>query len=295
MNPPLQTRADWSELIVGALAAAVLAGFWFFDYIRPGSLSRTARRKVDSHPAIVWLFAGVVVMLCAQSGVLFASTRLPWPRTAAAETLAGQGVLALGHFGAGSLGALFMLHLLFARAGGESTLISGSSLLRGLRAAAPLVIRGLFLTILITPILITVANVSSHVATLITHVPPDRIAHGTLSAIIDNRADPWAWVLIACAVIGAPIMEEVMYRVSLQSAALRLTGSPLAAICISTTLFALMHRLSASPVPWHAIPTIAVLGLVLAISYERSKSVWIPITVHAAFNASNVVLALLTT
>src|SRR5690606_7255759 len=108
----------------------------------------------------------------------------------------------------------------------------------------------------------------------------------------EQRDNPWVYAVIASAVLGAPIIEELTYRVFLQSALARALVDRLAAVLVTSALFALVHRVGAAPVPWHAIAPIFALGLAAGIAYERPARPLVPIVMHAAFNATNVALAL---
>ena len=110
-----------------------------------------------------------------------------------------------------------------------------------------------------------------------------------LRLIVDNSTDPLAWCLIAFVTIGAPLIEEVMYRGFLQSAILRLTGSPWLAILLTSAVFTAIHLPVVQP---HALPVLAVLSLAMGVAFERSKSLAVPIGMHVAFNILNIAIAL---
>jgi len=114
-----------------------------------------------------------------------------------------------------------------------------------------------------------------------------------LQSLTENPRDFWAWGMVAGAVIGAPIIEELIYRVFLQGALLKITRSPWISILLTSLLFAMMHRMGETPLPWYALLPIFAVGVACGVGYERTKRVGVPITIHMCFNALNVVMAML--
>ncbi len=102
------------------------------------------------------------------------------------------------------------------------------------------------------------------------------------------------WALIAAAVVGAPLVEEMIYRVFLQSSISRATGLPWVGILAAAVVFAVAHAVGPAEqrVPWYAAVPIGVLGLACGLAYERTKRLLVPITMHACFNAMNVAMAM---
>lgn len=92
--------------------------------------------------------------------------------------------------------------------------------------------------------------------------------------------------VIAVAVVAAPLTEELIFRGCLYGVARASLGRT-AAIVASSVLFAAIH--------WHApaLPGLTIVGLGLALVYERCGSLWAPISMHAAFNALNIAAAIL--
>lgn len=89
--------------------------------------------------------------------------------------------------------------------------------------------------------------------------------------------------VILAAVVVAPVFEEMLFRGFLQTGFRRITRSAVAAVGMSSLIFALIHA------PWQA-PPIFVLSLFLGWVYERTRSLWAPIGMHAAFNALVIVV-----
>src|SRR6185369_4082201 len=99
------------------------------------------------------------------------------------------------------------------------------------------------------------------------------------------------WVLVGTAVLGAPFVEELMFRVFLQSALLRLLGRTWPSILVTSALFALVHLGGGvRPSEAYALAPLFILSVAMGVVYERTRSALAPITMHMAFNALNVAL-----
>lgn len=83
---------------------------------------------------------------------------------------------------------------------------------------------------------------------------------------------------MALTAVVVPAIEEVIFRGVLYRW-LRRFSSMGVAIALSALLFGSVHGII------HLIPALAVLGAVLAWTYERTGSLWAPIVIHGIFNA----------
>lgn len=92
--------------------------------------------------------------------------------------------------------------------------------------------------------------------------------------------------VVFMAVILAPIAEEVIFRGYFYGVIRRYSGR-VPAIAISSLLFAAIH------VHLPSLLGLGILAVILCLLYERTGSLWAPITMHAAFNASNIVALIL--
>lgn len=119
--------------------------------------------------------------------------------------------------------------------------------------------------------------------------PPAPIAHPTLEALAKNPGEPWALGLIAGAVLGAPLVEELVFRACLQTAVLRATGHRGVAIGVATAAFVSVHL----GLPAHTLLPLAGLSVALGVAYERTRSLAAPVVMHALYNALNVALVLM--
>lgn len=102
---------------------------------------------------------------------------------------------------------------------------------------------------------------------------------------MDTQVATWVRVTIIVAAVGvAPAFEELLFRGLLQTSLRKITSSPLAAILLSSFLFAIIHE------PWTAIP-IFVLSVCVGVMYELTRNLLVAIVMHAAFNAMGIVFS----
>ena len=83
--------------------------------------------------------------------------------------------------------------------------------------------------------------------------------------------------IIIDGVIGAAIFEELLFR-GIVHRTLRAWLPTWSVILLSSVIFGAAHL-----DPWNFMP-LALTGLVLAVSYEMTKSLTVPIALHAANN-----------
>ena len=83
--------------------------------------------------------------------------------------------------------------------------------------------------------------------------------------------------MISAAVIGAPIAEEIIFRGYLYPVAKKYTSTWFAAM-FTGVLFGVVHM------NLLGLPILALMGMALAVLYERTGSLWAPIICHMAFN-----------
>ena len=92
--------------------------------------------------------------------------------------------------------------------------------------------------------------------------------------------------MAVAAIIFAPVAEEVIFRGYLYPVVKHFTDRWFAS-AFTGVLFGVIHF------NLMALPMLALMGVVLAVIYERSKSLWVPVACHAAFNGTSVGLMLL--
>lgn len=93
------------------------------------------------------------------------------------------------------------------------------------------------------------------------------------------------WVSLA-AVVCAPMVEELLYRVVLQSV-VRILLPHWAAILLTAIIFSAVHR-------WPDAVPLLPLALVLGAVYDTTRSYWSVVTLHMLFNTTNILLLWLT-
>ncbi len=76
----------------------------------------------------------------------------------------------------------------------------------------------------------------------------------------------------------APVVEEIIFRGVLYGWLRRFLG-PAVAIVLSALVFGAVHGIP------QLVPALAVQGAVLALVYERTRSLWPSIVLHGVFNA----------
>lgn len=290
-------------LIVSGVMALVL---WLGDVIKPGSFGRANLRDVKPFPSVVWLLGGLSVFLSLSMAVDFVADQ---------EWLVGEGMLGLGR-----LRELAVSQALgYAIAAGLGWcliyLMVRSAPNSGLGVAVPDLAVGLLCFVVAFPFVALSAALMQAAVTGLGGEKPAEIAHATLGLIVKNKGETWSWVLIAAVVIGAPVVEEMVFRAFLQSGLLRTTKSPVWAILITSTIFAALHLTPESfrthaqgsavvawllgadsggggGVPFYAVVPLFVLSVAIGIAYERTKRLGVAIVMHAAFNGLNVALAM---
>jgi membrane protease YdiL (CAAX protease family) len=267
----------------------VLWWLWKKDVIRPGSFERPdARgRSVGSSPWSAWVL-GAVGMFLAQDiaaaiGQLLAGV-LDTSGASHEMTPRQQAVALLCGGSAGFLVGLPLLHFLGRAEWGRGAGLS-------IRPRGKDGVQGLKFLLLALPLVQGAGIAGALVSSLVTGQEPDELTHSTLRTI---REHPWSaasWGMIVAAVAMAPIAEEILFRVLIQSSLLRLTGSVWGSILTTSVGFAAVHLIGGA-VEVQALPALFVLGVGLGIAYERTGRVWVPIAMHMLFNAVNVAVTL---
>jgi len=269
-------RDPWTWLhLIGA--GASLAFLWMTRVIRPGSLHPT--RTVDAHPSIVWFGAGALAFI---SMVVGSTVMVAFVDSSAKSGLKGSALLQIGSSLASIPTSLILLRLLNMSAPGS-----------GMSGHSKDIVKGLIALALAWPIVQATALITSWIQVRMGGTVPAEVAHSTLAALRADPNNPWAWSLVMCAVISAPITEEFVFRGGLQSALLRAFHSPWISIVLTSIGFAAVHLGDPLAGNWHSITALLVLGIALGVAYERTKSFVVPLTMHAGFNVINIALTLM--
>jgi membrane protease YdiL (CAAX protease family) len=101
--------------------------------------------------------------------------------------------------------------------------------------------------------------------------------------LYDRAHSGWLVGLVLIVVIGAPLVEELMYRGLLQGAAVRRLNEAVAVVVVAA-FFALVHF------RWVEFPGLFVFGLVLGVCALRTGRLGMSIAAHMAFNATGLLL-----
>ncbi|HUF99964.1 MAG TPA: type II CAAX endopeptidase family protein [Ilumatobacter sp.] len=97
--------------------------------------------------------------------------------------------------------------------------------------------------------------------------------------LVDRAGDRWAWLLVLVVVVGAPIVEELVYRGLLQRSISRSVGLP-SGLLLTSLWFAVIHP---SAVEY---PGLIVAGLVFGAGVVFTGRIGMGIATHVAFNAA---------
>lgn len=103
---------------------------------------------------------------------------------------------------------------------------------------------------------------------------------------LQEASDPVVIALMSfLAVVIAPVCEEVVFRGYVYPVAKRFAG-PVAGTMVCALVFAGAHGSMVALLP------LFLLGLVLVQLYEKTGSIWAPISLHLCFNAATVLVQL---
>jgi len=232
--------------------------------------------------SLLVLMAGALV-LAAPIGAS-AVSGLAGPRPAAdcpADELARwQSIVTLGVLGV-QIPIVLLVALARSRAQNES---SDDPPMAVERAA----LLGVVACIVVWPIVGATVSIAAWARLTLFEEQTEALAHESLRVIADPAGGNWARTLALLAVLGAPIVEETLYRGIGQPLLRRIGLSPWGAIVVVSLAFALAH-VTVAPLP--AIAGLAVLGALFGWLRERTGGLLAPIVAHMLFNAGNILLA----
>ncbi|MFM9958038.1 MAG: lysostaphin resistance A-like protein [Phycisphaerales bacterium] len=284
------------------------------ESVRLEELSRPGGVTIPFVPGAAMVLAGLAVWLVQPAGAAFASALVnaaaPIGPDQTAPALRAQVIAQAGaHAAAAIMIALivFMLPGLWRAMGATLAGCGDSSSADAVRAvsAPPTVaaraltnIRESFVwTLLVGPAVYVVGSLSLWAARAIAawsgRALPGDVAHDTLNKLAQPAASGsealWWWATVLGVTVGAPIIEEFIYRGLIQTGLLRLTRSAPVAIIGTSLPFALAH---AGAVESHALLTLFVLSLGFGLALEKTGKLWVCVLMHAAFNGANIALAM---
>lgn len=277
----LERAQQWKVPILLVANLLLIALLFAGGLLKPGGFDKAGMRDVKPLPTMIWVFSALVIYLAWGSASEIVSMS-SWLSAEEPETVAGAAKRDMVAVALGAVAALGMLHIVHKSAPDAGLRLHPLDFAVGL---------GCFMLAYPFIELVSVCGLYLHDWTV--GGEPTAIAHPTLERIVGNLQNSWTWVTVGVVVIGVPIVEEIIWRVFVQSGLLRATGTPWVAIVFTGIIFAMFHRLAANPVPWHAMPAILALGIACGVAYERTKRVGVPIAMHMIFNGVNVALAIL--
>jgi uncharacterized protein len=109
-------------------------------------------------------------------------------------------------------------------------------------------------------------------------------------AMFDLANEPLLfWLAFPAIVIGAPLIEELIFRGYLFSALATSRAGLSGATIVTSSLWSLLHITE----PWFSIGMIFIMGLVLSALLIRFGSLWITMACHTAWNGANMLTVFL--
>ncbi|GJQ28818.1 MAG: hypothetical protein HBSAPP03_07020 [Phycisphaerae bacterium] len=264
--------------LVGHVAAAVvvMAVLWARGMFKAGALG--AVRGVGELPWWVWMSCAAVTWLMQVVGASVAHE--VWGVGPGSDSPREMAVLGLMSTGTALAGSAALLVLVKRVASGAGIECSARSVLLGVGLAA-----GAW------PVLQSVGFAMTWVHGVVGGAATEQVAHPMLKMIVEQRGDPWVWVLMGVSIVGVPVVEEVIYRGFVQSLILRATGRPWLTVIASGVLFGAAHL--GQGIPWYSVVVVGTLGVAIGMAFERTKRLGVCIGMHVAFNGANVGLALM--
>lgn len=229
--------------------------------------------RVRDAVLIVAVGLGVVVLLFAVAQGLDALQGAPG--NGSAQPAAAIDAAATGVFYLGVLAGVWLLvvrrYRVPWRALGLAAPRAGSLL--PVLLLAVLFVIGSTLILLVATLLVDLAGSAAYVAPV-----------GGLPSVISGDTAPLAVIVVATSLLLAPVAEELLFRGVLYQA-LRQRGGKVLATGGSAVLFTLLHARPA------VAPESLLLGVVLAMAFERTGSLYPSMCLHAAYNGIIIVLA----
>lgn len=133
-------------------------------------------------------------------------------------------------------------------------------------------------------VVVVVAALAGHA--LLSRAGMDAELQVPVEMLLEAGPVPLKVLLVLAAVVGAPLMEEVVFRGFLYPVMKRHSERFFAAV-FTAAVFALAHQNLGSVLPLFA------LGLLFAAAFELSGSLVLPMVLHGLFNGSQIALVFL--
>lgn len=283
----------WTQALLG-LALLLWLIFALRATWRHGLLTREAFIAAPPRPGAMGLHDLAITAGLFILGPTFLATAIDVGRPGAPGAPGAPGVsdaqLILRHMLLSQAGVLPAIAYIFWRA---DTAVAGGIAGLGLRIRElPISLwRAVKSFVVILPLTFGISWIVIGILLLMGNEPP-AIAHQVLVELArEGFGGATAWGLIISAVVIAPVLEEIIFRGAVQTSLLqsRLVVSRWTVIACAAAGFTLIHMPVVEP---HSLPGLYILALGLGWTYERWGSLWVPIFIHAIFNAVNIVAAL---
>jgi membrane protease YdiL (CAAX protease family) len=154
------------------------------------------------------------------------------------------------------------------------------------------VIVGLFGLAFFWPMTLAAAGLTGMLWQFLTSEPPSVIAHTLLGQLAEAGPSAISVSTIVAVIVLPAVVEEILYRgllqESLRRAKLFSSGAPWQSIILASLVFTAMHVGAVEP---HGLAGLFVLSLGFGWVYARTGRLTASITMHMAFNAGNILLA----
>lgn len=265
------------------IAAGVLVAFWRVDWLSPRFLRAGPPRRLRL-PRPLWWGALAVALLHPALSLLSLALGGGASAEADPEAATQPGTLQLLRESSQLIAPAVLIALAFALPAGADRLgLARRGVGRDLAWGALLALPAAALAF--------GANALAGLVGLMLGDPPPELGHRVLIELLEDLTLENLLTVCFAALIYAPLAEELAYRGLAQT----VLGDRLGrhrrwlTVGLVAVLFAAMHL---PAVTWHALPGLAVLGVVWGVLYERTGSIWGPVASHAAFNAINLALVL---
>jgi membrane protease YdiL (CAAX protease family) len=268
-------------LFLGSALLSVGIGAWLMGRERRLGDHARSRILLDGPEAAVWLVAGLLVWLASMVGASIVAA-MPADWVGLPDTARRNGLTHAGAYGLAITVGVLILIMLRPR-------LPENGRDAGMRVRWGDLYYGVLSLVLVAPFYLVVSQLSQMASRWVMREAPSTIKHQTLQMVADGPRDIWWWAMIAGAAVGAPLVEELVYRVFLQSAALKATkgaGRGWVAVIATSAVWAPIHLIGGA-VPVSAVPSLFVLGVGIGIAYERTRRLGVPIVMHVLFNTIN--------
>jgi membrane protease YdiL (CAAX protease family) len=146
--------------------------------------------------------------------------------------------------------------------------------------------------VLFWPMTLAASAIAGILWQMLTNHAPVPIAHDLLRQLAEAGPTTAAIATVAAVIVLPAIVEETLYRGLLQEsfrrARLFSSGAPWQSIVLASLVFTVMHLGAVDP---HGLVGLFVLSLGFGWAYARTGRLTASITMHMAFNAGNILLA----